>query len=188
MSRSVTGRLSSGSMTRSSAPSTASRSTAITLSVASAARPRSVPRAGCQQLPEPLCVPDREPLPVVVERDEGTVRSSRCGPPPVPPTLSGEMADVRDRIVDFALGLPGAFEDHPWGETVAKVGRGKVFVFFGPAESGRLTVKLDESHGHALALEGAARTGYGLGKSGWVTLPLDAAPPDVLRDFVEESY
>jgi predicted DNA-binding protein (MmcQ/YjbR family) len=98
------------------------------------------------------------------------------------------MPDTRDRIVAFALALPGAFEDHPWGETVAKVGRGKVFVFFGQAESGRLTVKLDESHGHALALDGAERTGYGLGRSGWVTLPLAAASFDVLRDFVEESY
>jgi predicted DNA-binding protein (MmcQ/YjbR family) len=98
------------------------------------------------------------------------------------------MTDVRDRIVAFALGLPGAFEDHPWGETVAKVGRGKVFVFFGEEGSRRLTVKLDESHGHALALEEAEPTGYGLGRSGWVTLPLAAASFDVLCDFVEESY
>ena len=98
------------------------------------------------------------------------------------------MTDVRDRIVAFALGLPGAFEDHPWGETVAKVGRGKVFVFFGQEGGQRLTVKLDESHGHALALDEAERTGYGLGRSGWVTLPLAAASFDVLCDFVEESY
>jgi predicted DNA-binding protein (MmcQ/YjbR family) len=98
------------------------------------------------------------------------------------------MPDVRDRIVVFALGLPGAFEDHPWGETVAKVGRGKVFVFFGQEGSGRLTVKLDESHGHALALDGAEPTGYGLGPSGWVTVPLEAASFEVLKDFVEESY
>jgi predicted DNA-binding protein (MmcQ/YjbR family) len=98
------------------------------------------------------------------------------------------MTDQRDRIVAFALELPGAFEDHPWGETVAKVGRGKVFVFFGDEGSRRLTVKLDESHGHALALEEAQPTGYGLGRSGWVTLPLAAAPFDVLCDFVEESY
>jgi predicted DNA-binding protein (MmcQ/YjbR family) len=98
------------------------------------------------------------------------------------------MPDVRDRVVAFALGLPGAFEDHPWGETVAKVGRGKVFVFLGQETSRRLTVKLDESQGHALALDGAQPTGYGLGPSGWVTLPLDAAPFDILCDFVEESY
>ena len=66
----------------------------------------------------------------------------------------------------------------------------KVFVFLGPDASTRMTVKLDESHGHALSIEGAEKTGYGLGRSGWVTLPLDAdgVTPDLLRDWIEESY
>ena len=53
-----------------------------------------------------------------------------------------------------------------------------------------MTVKLDESHAHALAIEGAVPTGYGLGKAGWVTVPLRApgVSIDVLRDWVEESY
>ena len=51
-------------------------------------------------------------------------------------------------------------------------------------------MKLVESHAHALAIEGAEPTGYGLGKSGWVTVPLRApgVTLDVLRDWVEESY
>ena len=54
----------------------------------------------------------------------------------------------------------------------------------------RITVKLDESHAHALAIEGAEPTGYGLGASGWVTVPVRAPglSLDVLRDWVEESY
>jgi predicted DNA-binding protein (MmcQ/YjbR family) len=66
----------------------------------------------------------------------------------------------------------------------------KVFVFLGPDGSKRMTVKLDEAHAHALSLEGAEKTGYGLGRSGWVTLPLDAdgVTVDLLRDWVEESY
>ncbi len=66
----------------------------------------------------------------------------------------------------------------------------KVFVFLGPDGSKRMTVKLDESHAHALSVEGAEKTGYGLGRSGWVTLPLDAdgVTLDLLRDWVEESY
>lgn len=99
---------------------------------------------------------------------------------------------TRDRVRAFALSLPQATEDFPWGESVAKV-NGKVFVFLGSAASSgapHMTVKLDESHGHALAIEGAERTGYGLGKSGWVTVPLRArgVTMGILRDWVEESY
>jgi predicted DNA-binding protein (MmcQ/YjbR family) len=99
---------------------------------------------------------------------------------------------TRDRVRAFALSLPEAVEDFPWGESVAKV-NGKVFVFLGTATSAgpqRMTVKLDESHGHALSVEGAELTGYGLGKSGWVTLPVRApgVSLDLLRDWVEESY
>jgi len=101
------------------------------------------------------------------------------------------MGDLREEVRDFALSLPEAFEDHPWGESVIKV-RGKIFVFFGADGSSRprITVKLVESHGHALSIEGAEPTGYGLGKSGWVTVPVDAHGVEVelLGDWIEESY
>jgi predicted DNA-binding protein (MmcQ/YjbR family) len=99
---------------------------------------------------------------------------------------------TRDRLRAFALSLPETTEDFPWGECAIRVNR-KVFVFLGPeAASGprRATVKLDESNGHALSIEGAEPTGYGLGASGWVTVPLRApgVSLDLLRDWVEESY
>ena len=99
------------------------------------------------------------------------------------------MAGVRERVFDFALSLPETAEDRPWGEDVVKV-RGKIFVFLGPPRSRRMTVKLAESNAHALAIDGAEPTGYGLGKAGWVTVPLRApgVSLDVLRDWVEESY
>jgi predicted DNA-binding protein (MmcQ/YjbR family) len=99
------------------------------------------------------------------------------------------VASLRDKVRDFALSLPEAVEEHPWGEDVAKV-RGKIFVFLGSPGSRRMTVKLEESHAHALSIEGAVRTGYGLGASGWVTVPLRADGVNValLRDWVEESY
>jgi predicted DNA-binding protein (MmcQ/YjbR family) len=97
-------------------------------------------------------------------------------------------------VREFALSLPGANEDFPWGERVVKAG-GKVFVFLGADERGgrgrrMVTVKLDESHGHALSLDGAEPTGYGLGRAGWVNVPLRArgVTLDLLRDLVEESY
>ncbi len=97
----------------------------------------------------------------------------------------------RDSLLEFALTLPGAHEDHPWGETVVKV-RKKIFVFLGEDgnEPGGMGVKLDESLEAALAQEGAAPSGYGLGKAGWVSVPLKGRSPSigVLRDWVEESY
>lgn len=100
------------------------------------------------------------------------------------------MDPVRSKLRAFALSLPQAHEDFPWGERVVKVGR-KVFVFLGSDETeGAITVKLVESHGHALSLEGARPTGYGLGRAGWVTVPLaaDGLTLDLLRDLIEESY
>jgi predicted DNA-binding protein (MmcQ/YjbR family) len=100
------------------------------------------------------------------------------------------MDNLRTELLDFALSLPEAVEDHPWNETVAKVRR-KVFVFFGgdPAWH-RITVKLVESHGHALSIEGAEPSGYGLGKAGWVTVRVDTegVDHDLLCDWIEESY
>jgi predicted DNA-binding protein (MmcQ/YjbR family) len=99
------------------------------------------------------------------------------------------VAGTRDKVREFALSLPETSEHNPWGEDVVKV-RGKIFVFLGGSASERMTVKLEESHAHALSIEGAAPTGYGLGASGWVTVPLraDGITIALLRDWVEESY
>ncbi len=97
----------------------------------------------------------------------------------------------RDSLLEFALTLPGAHEDHPWGETVVKV-RKKIFVFLGEDGSTepKFAVKLDESLEAALGLDGAEPSGYGLGKAGWVNVPLKGRSPSigVLQDWVEESY
>ena len=100
------------------------------------------------------------------------------------------MAPLRARLLEFALSLPEAYEDQPWeDDTVAKV-RKKIFVFFGGPGSTQMTVKLVESNAHALSIEGARPSAYGLGKSGWVTVPLSAEGVDaaLLREWIEESY
>jgi predicted DNA-binding protein (MmcQ/YjbR family) len=99
---------------------------------------------------------------------------------------------TRDRVRAFAFALPEAYEDHPWGESVAKVA-GKVFVFFGTGADGEgpgMGVKLADSNAQALMIRDAEPMGYGLGKSGWVSIPFaKGAPPlGVLTDWVEESY
>ncbi|MFE8957775.1 MmcQ/YjbR family DNA-binding protein [Streptomyces iakyrus] len=100
-----------------------------------------------------------------------------------------------EKVRAFALGLPDAVEEFPWGESVAKVNK-KVFVFLGVQDGSYplgVTVKLKDetAHAHALACPGAEPAGYGLGKAGWVCIPLEqqgAPAAEVLCDWVEESY
>jgi predicted DNA-binding protein (MmcQ/YjbR family) len=98
---------------------------------------------------------------------------------------------IQDALRAFALGLPDAWEDHPWdGHPVTKV-RKKIFVFHSGEESPGISVKLPESAELALQAPGAEPTGYGLGRAGWVSVPLagPGAPPlGLLEDWVEESY
>lgn len=108
----------------------------------------------------------------------------------------------------YALSLPGATEHFPWGERVAKVAK-KVFVFLGHADADQatasaakaknigtpggisLSVKLPSSRDAVLSLPFAEPTGYGLGKSGWVTLrfaPGERVPVGLIQTWIEESY
>ena len=91
----------------------------------------------------------------------------------------------------IALAFPEATEDHPWGESAFKV-RGKVFVFVSLHEGKlRATTKLPSSGRYALTQPFASPTGYGLGKSGWVTASFqagDAVPLDRMAEWIEESY
>ena len=95
-------------------------------------------------------------------------------------------------LEEFALTLPEAWVDSPWGDRVVKVAK-KIFLFVSSPDAERpgLTVKLPDSREHAMSFEGSIPTGYGLGKHGWVTIYLDGVPAEereVLFDFVEESY
>ncbi|MDQ3870158.1 MAG: MmcQ/YjbR family DNA-binding protein [Chloroflexota bacterium] len=101
-----------------------------------------------------------------------------------------EGSEVRSRVREFALSLPAAYEDRPWGERVVKVNK-KVFVFLGidgAAEPG-IGLKLVTSHPMALAQPGVTPMGHGLGRAGWVWVLLgDATPFEMLRDWAVESY
>ena len=97
-------------------------------------------------------------------------------------------AELRAALRDFALSLPETWADTPWADDEVVKVRKKIFVFLGPAgDPSTFTVKLLESHPHAMSLPGARPTGYGLGRHGWVSLPL-AGDGELLCDWVEESY
>jgi predicted DNA-binding protein (MmcQ/YjbR family) len=114
---------------------------------------------------------------------------------PLPPELAA-VQRLRDDLRAYAFALPGAWEDHPWGESVAKVGK-KVFVFFGMSSDAYLreglgmSVKLPQTGDLVLALPFAEPTGYGLGRSGWVSIripPDDLPPLPMLTAWIDESY
>jgi predicted DNA-binding protein (MmcQ/YjbR family) len=93
---------------------------------------------------------------------------------------------------EFGLSFPEVTEHFPWGERVLKV-KGKIFVFLGHAQPDAfgVTVKLPESNAAALTLPFTSPTGYGLGKSGWVSatfLPKQDIPVPIIRAWIEESY
>lgn len=91
----------------------------------------------------------------------------------------------------FALGLPKATEDFPWGHRAFRIGK-KCFLFLAwDAGVFTATVKLPESQGMALTLPFAEPTGYGMGRSGWVTARFsgrDEVPVPLLYHWIEESY
>jgi predicted DNA-binding protein (MmcQ/YjbR family) len=90
-----------------------------------------------------------------------------------------------------AMSYPEAHEDKPWGESAIKV-RGKTFLFMhAGADELSLSTKLPESCTAALMLPFAEPTGYGLGKSGWVTARFaggEEPPVAILCEWIDESY
>jgi predicted DNA-binding protein (MmcQ/YjbR family) len=97
---------------------------------------------------------------------------------------------LREPVRTYAFGLPDAWEDHPWGESVAKVGK-KVFAFFGvtDADDLYLGVKLPHSVDEALSLPFVEPMGYNLSRGNWVSARVPAdAPLEMLLAWIEESY
>jgi predicted DNA-binding protein (MmcQ/YjbR family) len=90
------------------------------------------------------------------------------------------------------LAKPEAYEEFPWGDRALKVAK-KMFAIMGcDAEHGlSLTVKLGALSDEALQLPFTEPTGYGLGKSGWITARFgrgDKPPVGILCDWIDESY
>jgi predicted DNA-binding protein (MmcQ/YjbR family) len=94
---------------------------------------------------------------------------------------------------DYAMTFPETTEDHPWGHRAIKV-KGKSFLFLGGDKDKKelsLSVKLPSSRDVALDLPFAEPTGYGLGKSGWVSArfaKVSDVPLDLLKGWIGESY
>jgi predicted DNA-binding protein (MmcQ/YjbR family) len=106
----------------------------------------------------------------------------------------GEMDS--DRIVGelraFGLAFPGAHSKAPWPGHDDLAVRDKTFAYLPAAgEPFSLSVKLPYTGEVALELPFAMATGYGLGKSGWVTFtPSPGEMPSVeqMKEWIDESY
>jgi predicted DNA-binding protein (MmcQ/YjbR family) len=108
------------------------------------------------------------------------------------PKLSVKQAELK--LMKFALTYPEAVLAHPWGHDAVKV-RGKMFATFGGDEGGyhelSLTVKLPVSSEMAVSLPWVEPTGYGLGKSGWVTARIAAGGDfdiETMKGWIDQSY
>jgi len=108
------------------------------------------------------------------------------------PKLSVKQAE--QRLIKFALADPQTVLEHPWGHDAVKV-KGKMFATFGgeanPKGEFSLTVKLPVSAEMALTLPWVEATGYGLGKSGWVTARLKSGDDfdlETMKGWIDQSY
>ena len=106
------------------------------------------------------------------------------------------MGSKGDAIVSelraWGLTLPGAHSKAPWPEHDDLAVKDKTFAYL-PAKGREfsLSCKLPYTGYEALQLPFAEPTGYGLGKSGWVSFnPGEDQIPDIeqLKAWVEESY
>jgi predicted DNA-binding protein (MmcQ/YjbR family) len=92
----------------------------------------------------------------------------------------------------FGLTFPGAHTKSPWPGHLDLAVNEKTFAYLPTDEQPfSLSCKLRFTSEVALDLHYAAPTGYGLGKSGWVTFtPAESQMPplDQLKEWIEESY
>lgn len=97
-----------------------------------------------------------------------------------------------DALRAFGLTYPEVGLKSPWPGHADLAVRDKTFAYLSKAgDPFSLSVKLPFSAPEALEMGFTSPTGYGLGKSGWVTAswPDDAADPMALfRSWIDESY
>jgi predicted DNA-binding protein (MmcQ/YjbR family) len=102
-----------------------------------------------------------------------------------------KLKAAEDRLREVMLAFPEVTEEFPWGHRTAKV-KGKMFAVL-VLEDARLslTTKLPHSNEAALMLPFTEPTGYGLGKSGWVSStfkPGQDVPVELLTQWIHESF
>lgn len=90
----------------------------------------------------------------------------------------------------FGLAYPGAHTKSPWPGHLDLAVNDKTFAYLSvEGEPFSISCKLPNSSSAALMLPFVKPTGYGLGKSGWVSATFEDAPPvEMLKEWIDESY
>ena len=111
--------------------------------------------------------------------------------PTTSPKKGSPLHRCEQAVRTFALSFPESYEDFPWGDRAMKVNK-KMFVCMGcSAAALTFSVKAPRSAREVLLQPGFEPTGYGLGKSGWVSGRFedgDAIPMPLIERLIEESY
>lgn len=99
---------------------------------------------------------------------------------------------IRRELREFGLAYPGVATKSPWPGHDDLAVNGKTFVYLSvEGEPFSISLKLPYTSESVLKLPFAKPAGYGLGKSGWVTLePAPAEMPSIstLKSWIDESY
>ena len=87
---------------------------------------------------------------------------------------------------------PGVAVKSPWPGHLDLAVHDKTYAYLSaPGDPPHVSLKLPFSRALALSLPGSEPTGYGLGKSGWVSLSFDGHPVPplaMLEEWLDESY
>jgi predicted DNA-binding protein (MmcQ/YjbR family) len=107
--------------------------------------------------------------------------------------LNRRSADaVLAELRAFGLAFPEAHYKSPWPGHMDLAVRDKTFAYLSlEGEPLGISCKLPQSCEAALMLSFTSPTGYGLGKSGWVSARFadgESIPVGLLKDWIEESY
>ena len=94
---------------------------------------------------------------------------------------------------EFGLSYPEAHLKSPWPNHKDLAVRDKTFAYLPKEEQDApfsISCKLPQSSEEALLLPFCTPTGYGLGKSGWVTATIlkGPIPLELFKDWIDESY
>ena len=99
---------------------------------------------------------------------------------------------LAQELRSFGLTYPGAHLKSPWPDHLDLAVNDKTFAYLSvDGEPFGISCKLPQSGEAARMLPFTKPTGYGLGKSGWVTASLadgEEAPVELFKAWIEESY